>query len=410
MMPQPAETVTRSSWRDRYPVHPCADVFPMLSEPELDALAADIKANSLRSPIVLWQDETASCYWVLDGRNRLEALERLGVAIPDDPQEAVDIPRNPREGEDPSDATVYCRIFILANDGVQIDDPARFVISLNITRRHLTKEQQAILIVQTLEAGRIDCANLARSFSPVAGAKGGSTKDLVLAEAVAEAEKYGISRRTVQNARAKVRGTRGRRATPEEKRAYERARSTVEALRFDLELAFEDEDGLQIDAQEIWRHLDELDEKKIWFVDGNNDDKKAAWELLDYASRDVCLEAEIGAKLLQRVPPRPPPEPISLSSEDILNFLITLLTRDGFWETCEASMRQAICLLRDLANDGTVSYSEDDQVFAAARRWTRRHEAEAEALERRIDAADQADHVFRDLVQQCVDSVRSHVE
>ena len=49
MMTQPNNTdVNRSSWRSRYQVHPCADVFPMMSDPELDALAADIKEHGLQ--------------------------------------------------------------------------------------------------------------------------------------------------------------------------------------------------------------------------------------------------------------------------------------------------------------------------------------------------------------------------
>ena len=34
-------------WRDKHPVHPAADVFPMMGDVELDAFAADIKANGL---------------------------------------------------------------------------------------------------------------------------------------------------------------------------------------------------------------------------------------------------------------------------------------------------------------------------------------------------------------------------
>jgi hypothetical protein len=44
----------KKSWRDVYKVHPAADLFPMLPEDELRKLGEDIKANGLRSPIVLW--------------------------------------------------------------------------------------------------------------------------------------------------------------------------------------------------------------------------------------------------------------------------------------------------------------------------------------------------------------------
>jgi hypothetical protein len=53
--------------------HPLADLFPMMGEAELSALAADIKAHGLREPIVLHEG------LILDGRNRLKACEIVGV-------------------------------------------------------------------------------------------------------------------------------------------------------------------------------------------------------------------------------------------------------------------------------------------------------------------------------------------
>jgi hypothetical protein len=38
-------------WRDDYKVHPAADVFPMMSDEELDTLGKDIEANGLHIPI-----------------------------------------------------------------------------------------------------------------------------------------------------------------------------------------------------------------------------------------------------------------------------------------------------------------------------------------------------------------------
>jgi hypothetical protein len=95
------------------PVHPAADLFPMLTEPELKALADDIKQNGLQTPIVTYQGQ------ILDGRNRLEACTRAGV-----------MPAfkewKPRKDE----------------------DPVTFVIGANLLRRHLSTGQRAALAVE----------------------------------------------------------------------------------------------------------------------------------------------------------------------------------------------------------------------------------------------------------------------
>jgi ParB-like chromosome segregation protein Spo0J len=70
---------TPSKWRDKYKVHPAADVFPMMSDEKLAKLGQDIKANGLRQPIVILHG------MLVDGRNRLEAMERAGLPTgPDD--------------------------------------------------------------------------------------------------------------------------------------------------------------------------------------------------------------------------------------------------------------------------------------------------------------------------------------
>jgi hypothetical protein len=56
-----------------YENHAAADLFPMMTPPELKDLADDIQANGLLEPIVLLGGK------VLDGRNRLAACEVAGV-------------------------------------------------------------------------------------------------------------------------------------------------------------------------------------------------------------------------------------------------------------------------------------------------------------------------------------------
>jgi hypothetical protein len=91
--------------------HPTAEIFPMLDQDELDALAADIKGHGLRELITLYEGK------ILDGRNRYQAC--LGAGI------------EPRFEE-----------FTGA-------DPVAFVISKNIRRRHLTPDKKRE-IVETL--------------------------------------------------------------------------------------------------------------------------------------------------------------------------------------------------------------------------------------------------------------------
>jgi ParB/RepB/Spo0J family partition protein len=98
-------------------IHPVADLFPMMSEEELDELAEDIKANGLQFPIIVDEDGV-----LIDGRNRYEACRRAGV--------------------EPTFETL---------DG---QDPVAFIISANINRRHLTKGQQAMVIAKVYSSRR----------------------------------------------------------------------------------------------------------------------------------------------------------------------------------------------------------------------------------------------------------------
>ena len=63
-------------WRDAIQIHPAADLFSMMSDPELEHLAKDIEANGLRTGVA-WLS-TPEGPLLLDGRNRVAAISRIG--------------------------------------------------------------------------------------------------------------------------------------------------------------------------------------------------------------------------------------------------------------------------------------------------------------------------------------------
>jgi hypothetical protein len=135
------------SWRDVIKVHPAADLFPMLERDELLKLGEDIKKNGLR-PIVVWSRVKYSTEYLLDGRNRLEAMELAGLLCLSNGTFALN--RGdvmwPLERE-------YLRWDTHAPDGVSDHEhPSHLVASLNIHRRHLTAEQKRDLIAKLIKA------------------------------------------------------------------------------------------------------------------------------------------------------------------------------------------------------------------------------------------------------------------
>lgn len=90
-----------------YAPHPLADVFPLMSGDDFVALKQDIRDHGLREPI--WTLDGM----ILDGRNRFRACQEVGVAP--------------------------------ASREYEGDNPAAFVISLNLKRRHLNESQRAMV-------------------------------------------------------------------------------------------------------------------------------------------------------------------------------------------------------------------------------------------------------------------------
>jgi hypothetical protein len=171
------------TWRDHLKIHPAADVFPLLPKAELEELAASIRKGGLQQKVVVYfpdflDDRSAV---LLDGRNRLDALELLGEEVIKDGRidpKWIGMPP-PRHRS-----------------------PVSYVIGANIRRRHLTKKQQADLIVAATKAAATDRAKAARSVKrdEATGQVAGSTKDPVKAEVVAIAKEHGIGERTARQA------------------------------------------------------------------------------------------------------------------------------------------------------------------------------------------------------------------
>lgn len=94
--------------------HPIADIFPLVPDEELRSLAEDISQNGLLEPIWLYEGK------ILDGRNRYKACEMLGLAA------------EAREWSG------------------EAGSPTDFVLSKNLSRRHMNSSQRAACAVAAL--------------------------------------------------------------------------------------------------------------------------------------------------------------------------------------------------------------------------------------------------------------------
>jgi ParB-like chromosome segregation protein Spo0J len=91
----------------KYEMHPACAAWPPMPACDIEKLAADIKANGLRQPVILHEDK------ILDGRNRALACEMAGVDLKTE---------------------VYAGT-----------DPVGFVVSMNLHRRHLKESQRSMI-------------------------------------------------------------------------------------------------------------------------------------------------------------------------------------------------------------------------------------------------------------------------
>jgi ClpX C4-type zinc finger/ParB/Sulfiredoxin domain len=128
----PKARPTQAHWRSVLPVHPAAELLPRMSEAELRELGEDIKHHGLRNPVTIHID-AEGIERLLDGCNRLDAMEMAGLAIV-------------------SDGNGDLNHDVVQTQSVQGNiDPVHYVLSANLYRRHLTNEQKRELIGKLLE-------------------------------------------------------------------------------------------------------------------------------------------------------------------------------------------------------------------------------------------------------------------
>lgn len=121
-----------------YPVHPAASVFPLLEGEEFEQLVDSIRRLGVQMPIVLLDGV------LLDGRNRLRAVERLRA-----------------EGRNFEVTTIEW-------ESEKGETPSEVILAMNETRRHLSDDARVMAraaILPLIEADRA-AAERAPQFKP----------------------------------------------------------------------------------------------------------------------------------------------------------------------------------------------------------------------------------------------------
>jgi ParB-like chromosome segregation protein Spo0J len=136
----------------RPPLHPACAAYPDIPKPELEELAADIKAHGLRNPIAMLAGQ------IISGRCRWDACEIADI--------------EPRTIEFTG------------------DDPVAFVLSENRRRRHLPLGQKALIAAEL-----VNLRNGSNQFQ-----RGVGTREPLLSQEEI-GKQLGISESTIENAR-----------------------------------------------------------------------------------------------------------------------------------------------------------------------------------------------------------------
>jgi hypothetical protein len=138
-VPIQTKSPARKSWRDVLAIHPAADLFPLMSDDKLRSTGEDIVKNGLKLPIALWRAHPKGEVVLLDGRNRLDAIEiATGKTV------EVGAP------------SIMAGDFLACDKVIELDgrvvDPYDYAMSANFHRRDLTIEEQQEAIAKLIKA------------------------------------------------------------------------------------------------------------------------------------------------------------------------------------------------------------------------------------------------------------------
>ena len=144
------------NWRAYLRVHPAADAYPELPREELITIGNDIRKRGLQREIVVWRKESPRKeryhdeFQLIDGRNRLNAMEAVGLKF--------EFKRgNRRDGP----FLQFLNSELCGFDGSRIkvrveeipeEEIEAYVASANLHRRHLTAEEKNMRLVAALKA------------------------------------------------------------------------------------------------------------------------------------------------------------------------------------------------------------------------------------------------------------------
>jgi ParB-like chromosome segregation protein Spo0J len=161
-------------------VHPAAAIFPMLSDSELTEMGKSITAFGLREKIAVIASDEPETWLVLDGRNRLEALRRIGV----------------------KDDIIFNEFTSQIELSKMNATPEEYVLMANIERRNLGAEQRrklagklAVMLAERQEhlpkAQQIDTLSRAAEITGVSRRTAATAKQEVLEIAKSQSEVEG---------------------------------------------------------------------------------------------------------------------------------------------------------------------------------------------------------------------------